>query len=68
MARIIRSASDSDDKQDHPVVEPCKTSSNADAPLEGVGQDLSKARRRSGKVLMDVWRDTKIHSTPFDCH
>ena len=60
MARVIRLASDGGDKPDRPVVEPRKISSDSGVALEGVGQDLSKARRRSGKVLMDVWQDTKI--------
>jgi cytoskeleton protein RodZ len=29
-------------------------------PPESVGQDLCKARRRSGKTLMEVWHETKI--------
>src|SRR5258705_8385798 len=45
-----------------PISDVGNTSADADVPPESIGQDLYKARQRSGKTLTDVWRETKIPS------
>jgi cytoskeleton protein RodZ len=60
MANVIRLTPDSGGELDRPILGPRKTSAAADVPRESVGQDLCKARQRSGKMLMDVWRELKI--------
>jgi cytoskeleton protein RodZ len=60
MADVLRLTRDSGSELDRPMLPPCKTSADADVSLESIGQDLCKARQRSGKMLMDVWRELKI--------
>ena len=60
MGDVIRVALDSSGELVQPVPYPLTTLADTDARPEGIGQDLFKARQRSGKMLMDVWRDLKI--------
>jgi cytoskeleton protein RodZ len=61
MADILRLTLDNGGELAWPGLYPRKTSGDADVALESVGQELSKARQRSGKMLMDVWRELKIN-------
>src|SRR5215472_4863869 len=47
-------------KSDSPSPFPGRKSADVDSPLEGIGQELCKARQRNGKVLKDVCRELKI--------
>jgi cytoskeleton protein RodZ len=60
MAKIVRLTPDRGGELDRPILGLPKTSADADVPPESVGQDLCKARHRSGKTLMEVWHETKI--------
>ena len=60
MAKILRLTPDSGSELDRPILGLPKTSADADVPPESVGQDLCKARHRSGKTLMEAWHETKI--------
>jgi cytoskeleton protein RodZ len=60
MAKIVRLTPDSGDELDRPILGLPKTSADAEVPPGSVGQDLCKARHRSGKTLMEVWHETKI--------
>ena len=60
MANVIRLTPDSGDELDRPILGPPNAPADADAAPDSVGQDLCKARQRSGKMLMDVWRELKI--------
>ena len=60
MANVIRLTPDNDGELDRPSLGPRKASADADMPPQSVGQDLCKARQRSGKTLMTVWQETKI--------
>jgi len=60
MANVIRLTPDNGGELDRPSLGPGKKSADADAPPQSVGQDLCKARQRSGKTLMTVWHELKI--------
>ena len=60
LAKIVRLTPDNGGELDLPILDLPKTSADADVPPESVGQDLGKARRRSGKTLMEVSHGTKI--------
>jgi cytoskeleton protein RodZ len=60
MAKIVRLTPDNGGELDLPILDLPQTSADADVPPESVGQDLCKARRRSGKTLMEVSHGTKI--------
>jgi len=61
MADVLRLTPEYGGELARPGFYPRKTSGDADVALESVGQELSKARQRSGKMLMDVWRELKIN-------
>ena len=60
MSNVIRLTQENGGELNPSAVDPRKTSDDADMPAEGVGHDLCAARQRSGKTLMDVWREIKI--------
>src|SRR6267142_3325312 len=60
MADILRLTPDNGEELARPGLFPRKNLGAADVAPEGVGQELCKARQRSGKLLMDVWRELKI--------
>src|SRR5690348_2186886 len=60
MADVIRLTPDSGDELDRPIPRPRETPANLNLPLQTIGHDLCMARQRSGKTLMDIWRDLKI--------
>jgi cytoskeleton protein RodZ len=60
MANVVRLTPEGGGELDPPISDVCKTPADADAPPGSIGQDLYNARQRSGKTLMDVWRETKI--------
>src|ERR1700684_1561414 len=60
MAGVLRLTLDDRGELDRPILRQRRTSADPDVSRESVGQDLCNARQRSGKVLMDVWRELKI--------
>lgn len=60
MAEVVRLTPDSVGELEPPILYQRKSSADADVLPESVGQALCRARQRSGKLLMDVWRELKI--------
>lgn len=61
MAEVLRLTPDNGGELARPGLHSRKTSGDADVAPESVGQELCNARQRSGKMLMDVWRELKIN-------
>jgi cytoskeleton protein RodZ len=60
MAEVLRLTPDDRGEMDRPSRSQSTISTDLDLYQESVGQDLCRVRQRSGKMLMDIWRELKI--------